>query len=129
MRCLHCTRKPPRHAAWCREYVGEAPVTPTAIMPAIETDERPAELPVAARSPRRGAPAWSVALVGLGLILAGLSVISIGVLDHLTKGGVTMMLEERWDVPLYGKAKPSNGNERPTQPKPSGGNTRPTAGR
>lgn len=113
MRCLHCTRKPPRHAAWCREYVG---VTPTAIMPAT----RPAEMPVAVRSPRMGAPAWAVVCVALGLILAGLSVVTLGVIQSLaTTGGVTPMTDE---------AKPSNGNERPTRPKPPGGNTRPTTG-
>lgn len=117
MRCLHCTRKPPRHAAWCREYVGEAPTTQTAIMPAI----RPAEIPVVAQPARMGAPAWAVVCVALGLILAGLSVVTMGVIQGLaTTGGVSRMTDE---------AKPSNGNERPPRPKPSGGNTRPTTGR
>lgn len=120
MRCLTCLRVDgcPK---WClTPNRPQALLTATRTMPAVETDDRPPEMPVVRRSARRRVPVWSVVCVSLGMILAGLSVVTLGILDHWTRGGVTTMLDE---------AKPGNGNERPTQPKPSGGNTRPTTGR
>lgn len=116
MRCLHCTKRG-GHTAWCP---GPGRPTPTTIMPAIQPDIRPAEMAVVTPSARMGAPAWAVVCVALGMILAGLSVVTLGALDAISKGGVTTMVVDQ--------AKPSNGNERPHRPKPSGGNTRPSTG-